>query len=121
HLSPREPAIYIWYFQAGMAAVHAGEGEAALRWFQKSEKASPAYRHVVTIWRAVALADLGREDEARSLIAAYLSNTPAITVASWRRWFVDGSEIVASQRARIAAVLRRLGVPDGEFESGSIH
>ncbi|MBN9088765.1 MAG: winged helix-turn-helix domain-containing protein [Reyranella sp.] len=120
HLRPQEPAIYIWYFQAGMAAVHASDGETALRWFQKSEEASPAYRRFVAVWRAVALADLGREDEARSLLVGYLSNKPAITIASWRRNFVDGSETVAAQRARIAGVLRRLGVPDGDFTSGSV-
>lgn len=113
-LAPHEPAMYIWYFQAGMAAVHAGDGETALKWFQKSEEASPAYRHLIMVWRAVALADLGREDEARALIAEYLSITPAITVASWRRNFADGSAIVASQRARIADVLLRIGVPSGE-------
>jgi DNA-binding winged helix-turn-helix (wHTH) protein/cytochrome c-type biogenesis protein CcmH/NrfG len=108
-LSPHEPAIYIWYFQAGMAAVHAGDGNTALNWFQKSEDASTAYHHLNVIWRAVAMADLGREDEARALIAGNLS--PAITVASWRRNFVDGSALVASQRARIADVLLRIGVP----------
>ena len=101
-LAPDEPTIYIWYFQAGMAAVHAADGETALGWFRKSEEASQAYHRHIMLWRAVALADLGRDEEARALIARHLADAPEATVANWRRYFPGRNAMVAAQRTRIA-------------------
>jgi len=117
-LAPDEPTIYIWYFQAGMAAVHAADGETALGWFRKSEEASQAYHRHIMLWRAVALADLGRDEEARALIARHLADAPEATVANWRRYFPGRNAMVAAQRTRIAESLSRLGVPRGDINVG---
>ena len=98
-----------------MAAVHAGDDEMALSWLQKSEETSPLYRRHVLLWRSIALANLGRETEARASIARYLSDAPDVTIASWRsRTFPRGNTAVTAQRKRIADVLCRLGIPEGE-------
>lgn len=113
-LAPDEPYIFIWHFQAGMAAVHAADAEAALAWLHKSEAASPAYHRHVKLWRSVALADLGREEEARALVADYLATSTRFTVATWVAHFPSHNAAVAAQRARIGRVLERLGVPPGD-------
>src|SRR6185436_3694846 len=119
-LAPDEPANFIWYFQVGMAAVHAGDDELALTWLQKSEETSPLYHRHVLLWRSIALADLGRETEARASIARYLSDAPNFSIASWSRTFPQGNAAVTAQRKRIADALRRLGIPEGEVNSSSI-
>jgi DNA-binding winged helix-turn-helix (wHTH) protein/tetratricopeptide (TPR) repeat protein len=119
-LSPDEPAIFIWYFQAGMAAVHAGDHELALTWLQKSEERSPIYRRHVLLWRAIALGALGREAEGRAVMAQYLADAPDFSIASWKRTFPWRNAAVAAQRERIATVLRRLGLTEGDVKTGSI-
>jgi DNA-binding winged helix-turn-helix (wHTH) protein/tetratricopeptide (TPR) repeat protein len=111
-LSPADPLAFIWCFQAGMAAVHLGQSETALQWFVKSEQANPAYLRHIMPWRAVAHAELGREDEARALMAQHVANSPGLTLARWNEYFPRRNAIVAAQRERIAAILLRLGLPE---------
>lgn len=113
-LSPNDPLIYIWYYQAGMAAVHAQQSHIALEWLQKSEQANSAYLQHVTFWRAVASADAGFTEEGRWLMARYIANAPTFTVAAWNEHFPRRNAMVAVQRARIANVLNGLGLPAGE-------
>lgn len=112
-LGPKDIAMFIWYFQAGMAAVHIGEYQMALQWFQKSEDANPAYVHNMRPWRAIANAALGRNDEAHAFLAEHLAHSPGLTLARWNQRFPRSNATVAAQRERIAEVLRRLGIPEG--------
>ena len=111
-LNPAEAAIHVWYFWAGMAALHAGMHEEAVRWLQKALEARPIYPHPVPLL-AAAYAETGREAEARALVARHLARTPALTLHSVRREYPAHNAVVAKQRARIAQVLRSLGIPDG--------
>lgn len=117
-MDPDEPFIGIWYFQAGMAAVHAADGEVGLRWFDRSEAATALYRRQIKLWRAVALVDAGRGQEAAALIEEYRGTSPHVTVASWLAHFPNRNAAATTQRLRIADVLRRLGIPAGDMHAG---
>jgi tetratricopeptide (TPR) repeat protein len=119
-LGPKDVALFIWCFQAGMAAVHVGAYDAALQWFQKSEDANPAYVHNMRPWRAIANAALGRYDEARAFLEEHLAHSPGLTLARWDQRFPRSNTLVGQQRERIAEILRHLGVPDGRVQTGSV-
>lgn len=111
-LNPSEAAIHVWYCWAGMAALHAGRHEEAVRWLQKALKVRPAYPHPVPLL-ATAYAETGRQVEARELIAKYVAGRPDLTMRSVRRDYPPQNPLVARQRERIAQVLQALGVPEG--------
>lgn len=119
-LKPAEPVIYIWYFWAGVGATHAGKGEAALQWLLKAKQADGTYYPFALSWLALAHAELGQDDEARALMAERLTKSPALTVWTWKRDYPPRNATVAMQRERITAALRRLGVPEGKLQTGSI-
>jgi lipopolysaccharide biosynthesis regulator YciM len=110
-----------WHYWAGMAAVHADRSETAIQWFQKWREPDQPYERFVAPWLAVAYADVGREDEARALIAAHLARVPAFTIATFTRDFPGSNSAVARQRQRVTERLRRLGVPDGRVQTGAVH
>src|SRR5208282_2001874 len=64
-LSPRDTTAYSWMTVAGIAKNHLGSYEQAVAWCRRAIEANrnfpPAY-----FWLAVALAQLGRLDEARA-------------------------------------------------------
>jgi DNA-binding winged helix-turn-helix (wHTH) protein/cytochrome c-type biogenesis protein CcmH/NrfG len=111
-LNPSEAAIHVWYCWAGMAALHAGRHEDAVRWLLKALEARPTYPHPVPLL-AAAYVETGREAEARSLIAQHLARTRDLTILSVRRDYPAQNPAVATQRERIAQVLQNLGVPEG--------
>ena len=111
-INPSELAIHVWYWWAGFAAAHAAKYEVAAVWLEKARAAKPDYRHPIPLL-AVAYAETGREEEGRALMAKYLERAPHLTIATMRRDFPSRNPIVKAQRERIAAVLRRLGVPEG--------
>ena len=117
-LSPSEAAIHVWYCWAGMAALHAGKDEAAVKWLLKAHQARPSYPLPVPLL-AVAYARTGREAEGRALIAEHLARAPTLTLQTFRRNYPPSNPIVARQREHIALVLERLGVPDGVVRSSN--
>src|SRR4051812_9535457 len=74
--------FYFWCYWAGMAAVHAGNYEAALHWLLRSRQANRAYENTL-IWLALAYAGLGKPQEAAPLVAEFLAARPIFTVARW--------------------------------------
>jgi DNA-binding winged helix-turn-helix (wHTH) protein/TolB-like protein len=118
-LSPADPNLHLWYSNAGQAAVHVGDYEAAVRWLQKARQASRGIVRAVP-WLAVAYAGLGREDEGRALIKEHLRSGHSLTISEWNRRNPLGSGVLAEQRARIVAMLRRLGVPEGKIQTGAV-
>lgn len=118
-LSPADPLRHIWYAWAGLAAIHIGDKEVALRWLVKAHEAEPA-NVVASLLLAIAYAEIGREDEARALMAERLARPPTLTLWSWNQDHSSRNPLVAKQRERITAVLRRLGVPEGKIKTGSV-
>ena len=117
-LSLTEAAIHVWYCWAGMAALHAGKHEAAMKWLLKAHQARPNYPLPVPLL-AVAYAETGREADGRALMAEHLTRAPSLTMLTWRRDYPAHNPIVAKQRERIADILIRLGVPGGRVQTGS--
>jgi DNA-binding winged helix-turn-helix (wHTH) protein/Tfp pilus assembly protein PilF len=109
-LSPNDPRLFNLYYWIGMAAVHAGKSETALEWLLKWREPNQLFDRLASPWLAVTYADLGEEQKAR----AHLARVPNFTMAAFGSAFPAGNPVVARQRERIAAVLRRLGVPEGE-------
>src|SRR5262245_4962579 len=117
-LGPADPNRHLWYFRAGMAAVHTGEYETALQWLQKARQAKG--RENTVPWLAVAYAGLGREDEGRALINEHLRSGQRLTISEWNRRYPLGNGVLAEQRARIVAMLKQLGVPEGRTQTGAV-
>jgi tetratricopeptide (TPR) repeat protein len=119
-LAPSEPRLHNWYYWLGMAAVHAGQSDIAVHWLLKGREDDALYYRLAMPWLAIAYADLGREDDGRTLMAQYLAKHPTYALAGWSKAFPRLNPRVAAQRDRIAEVLRRLGVPDSNLRTGSV-
>lgn len=117
-LSPTDFALYNWYYFAGLAALHLGDHEGALDWLRKSHQANRANDNTLRLM-AVALADAGREDEARKKIGEFLKARPGATLDDWRRPNWNSHPEVAARRERIRATLQRLGVPEAKLQAAS--
>ena len=85
-LSPRDMTAYIWMTNAGLAKLHLGGYEQAVRWYRRAIEANRNYP-VAYFRLAAALAQLGQFDEAHSAVKAGLGLNPSFTVsrarASW--------------------------------------
>ena len=113
---PGTGALHLWQFWAGQAALLLGEDKVALQWLQKARRVN--YTDPVP-GLAVALARLGREDEARALLAEHAAKTPRFTVSDWVARHAPRNAVAAAQFARIADTLRRLDTSGGKVEVGS--
>ena len=112
-LSPRDTAAYIWITYVGMAKNVLGSYEQAVAWFRRAIEAN---RNHPNAWfhLAVALARLGRLDEARSAVKAGLALNPSFTVSRFHAVstaFSDDPTYLA-QREPILDGLRKAGVPE---------
>ena len=79
-LSPRDTFAYIWLFIAGVAKNYLSSWEQSVAWFRQAIEANRnfplAFFHL-----SAALAQLGRLDEARSVVKAGLALDPAFAVS----------------------------------------
>ena len=116
-LSPTDPLVHVWYFWAGMAALHIADYQAAVQWLLKARQANRSYALSVQLL-AVAYHGLGEFEKAKALMAEYLHQSANFTIARWSRIFVTDNPIVAEQRKRIEEALRGLGVPEGDSVTG---
>jgi tetratricopeptide (TPR) repeat protein len=117
-LSPTDNALYIWCLWAGMAAVHTGDYEAALRWLRRSRQANHSFDNTL-IWLALAHVGLGQTKEAQPLVAEFVASRPRFTISRWALAPPYRNHVVAQQRAQIAALMLRLGIKQDEAEERS--
>ncbi|HEY7552379.1 MAG TPA: winged helix-turn-helix domain-containing protein [Hyphomicrobiaceae bacterium] len=119
-LSPTDSASLAgWRLWAGEAAVHIGDYVAAVDWLEGARQANQADFSPLP-WLAVAYAGIGQEDKARAEMSTYLAKAPGFTLAAWNRDNPRSHHpVVAEQRARIAEMLRRLGVPEGDTRTSA--
>jgi TolB-like protein/class 3 adenylate cyclase len=82
-LSPRDTMAYRWMTHAGIAKTHLGHWEQAVAWFRRSIEANRNFPHPHFVL-GVALAQLGRLDEARSAVKAGLVLDPGFAVSRFR-------------------------------------
>jgi TolB-like protein/class 3 adenylate cyclase/Tfp pilus assembly protein PilF len=112
-VSPRDTTAYIWMTNVGVAKNHLGSHEQAVAWCRRAIEANRNYPlpHFVL---GVALAHLGRLDEARSAVKAGLALNPAFAVSRARALWAAMSDdpTYLAQRETILDGLRKAGVPE---------
>ena len=111
-LSPRDTSVYRWQAIAGAAKV----------FLAKDEEAVPQLRHAIEVNRnyqpahfylAVALAGLGRLDEARIPAKEALAIDPTFTIRRYRAGAPSDNPVFLAGRQRIYELMRKVGVPEG--------
>ena len=112
-LSPRDMTAYVWMTNAGLAKLHLGGYEQAVRWYRQAIEANRNYP-VAYFRLAAALAQLGRFDEAHSAVKAGLGLNPSFTVsrarASWTARSDNPTYLAGLEP--ILEGLRKAGVPE---------
>jgi tetratricopeptide (TPR) repeat protein len=112
-LSPRDTLAYGWMDCAGVAKNYLGLYDQAAPWFRRAIEANRnvAHPHFVL---GVALALLGRLDEARTSVRAGLALNPSLTMsrarATWTAMSDDPTHL--AQLERLLEGLRKAGVPE---------
>jgi TolB-like protein/class 3 adenylate cyclase len=82
-LSPRDTTAFVWMTHVGLAKNLLGSWEQAVAWCRRALEANPNYPRAY-FQLAVALAHLGRLDEAHSSVKAGIAINPSFTVARAR-------------------------------------
>ena len=112
-LSPRDTLAYIWMDVGGLAQLHLGSYEQAATWYRRSIEANRNYP-VIHLGLAVALAQLGRLDEAHFAVKAGLALDPAYTISRTRSLWTEQSDdsTYLAGVERIFDGLRKAGMPE---------
>ena len=112
-LSPRDTAVYLW------RSINGYRSKSFLARMKKpSENCGERSKPTVTLraahfYLAVALAELGRLDEARLEVREVLSIDPTFTLRRYRGDAPSDNPIFMSRRQQIYAVMRNVGIPEG--------
>jgi TolB-like protein/DNA-binding winged helix-turn-helix (wHTH) protein len=112
-LSPRDTMAYNWMSYAGIAKNYLGLYNQAIPWFRRAIEANRNFPHPHFVL-GVALALLGRLDEARSSVRAGLALNPTFTIsrarAAWSAMNDDPARL--AQLERLLDGLRKAGAPE---------
>ena len=112
-LSPRDTLAYLWMTNVGIAKNQVASWEQAVGWLRRAIEANRNFStaHLVL---AVALAQLGRLDEARSAVKAGLALNPAFTISRARAAWMAMSDVPTylAQLEPILEGLRKAGIPE---------
>ena len=111
-LSPQDTLAYLWLAVVGHTKVHLGSHEEAVAWFMRSMEINQNYP-LAHFYLAVALANLGRLEEANSEVQVGLALDPTFTIARFRSGASSDNEIYLAQRERIYDGMRKAGTPEG--------
>jgi len=114
-LSPRDSNALWWMSTAGYAKLQLGADEEAVTRFRRGVEAN---RNLPLTYfgLAVALAHLGRLDEARAAAQAGLALDPSFTIHRYRVGTSSDNPIYLTGRERIYDGMRQAGVPEGGNE-----
>ena len=110
-LSPRDAAVYLWRSFNGSVKVFLGKDQEAV---EELRRAIEANRNFSTghFYLAVALAELGRLDEARVEAREGLSIDPTFTIRRYRGDTPSDNPIFLNRRQQIYELMRKVGVPE---------
>jgi TolB-like protein/class 3 adenylate cyclase/Tfp pilus assembly protein PilF len=112
-LSPRDTIAYNWMSYAGIAKNYLGLYDQAIPWFRRAIEANRNFAHPHFVL-GVALALLGRLDEARSSVRSGLALNPTFTIsrarAAWSAMSDDPTHL--AQTERLFEGMRKAGVPE---------
>ncbi|HEY1863187.1 MAG TPA: adenylate/guanylate cyclase domain-containing protein, partial [Roseiarcus sp.] len=111
-LSPRDTAAYLWRSFAGSVKVFLGKNEEAVALLRHAIETNRNHA-LPHFYLAVALAELGRLDEARLETREGLFIDPTFTIRRYRGDAPTDNPIFMSRRQQIYEIMRRVGVPEG--------
>jgi TolB-like protein/class 3 adenylate cyclase len=111
-LSPRDAAVYLWRTFNGSVKVFLGKDEEAVGELRRAIEANRNFA-AGHFYLAVALAELGRLDEARLEVREGLSIDPTFTIRRYRGDAPSDNPIFMSRRRQIYEIMRNIGVPEG--------
>jgi adenylate cyclase len=109
-LSPRDPAMNLWFFSICHAHSHLAQDEAAIEWCNKSVALGPFWVAYVDL--ASAYAWLGREREAHEAVAKLLELKPGYTVSRWANESWSDNPKFMTEYQRITDGLRKAGLAE---------
>jgi TolB-like protein/class 3 adenylate cyclase len=112
-LSPRDTGVSGAMHTAGYAKNHLGEWEQAVAWFRRSIEAYRNHPHQ-HFQMGIALARLGRLEEARSAVKAGLVLNPAFSISLARATWTAASDnpVYLAQFETILEGMRIAGIPE---------
>jgi tetratricopeptide (TPR) repeat protein len=110
-LSPRDPLLFAFYLQKGLAYFALGKNADAIDWLRRVRASAPGVPELEA-WLAAALALDGQEIEARKALEQYLTAGRMKTIAQWktRRQEAD-TPFYWAFRERLDEGLRKAGMP----------
>jgi TolB-like protein/class 3 adenylate cyclase len=111
-LSPRDTAVYLWRCFNGSVKVFLAKNEEAIGELRRAIEANRNFA-AAHFYRAVALAELGRLDEARLEAREGLSIDPAFTIRRYRADAPSDNPVFLSRRKQIYQIMRRVDLPEG--------
>ena len=112
-ISPRDANVSAWFAVAGFAKDWLCRYDEAIAWQRRSIESNGNYP-TAHFHLAMALAHLGRLEEARAAARAGLALNPHLTIASYREANIfSNSPAHLAWRERQFEGLRRAGVPEG--------
>jgi DNA-binding winged helix-turn-helix (wHTH) protein/TolB-like protein len=115
-LSPNDPYVGAWYLWAGIAEAHVGHYRRAIKWLLSARNENRV-RVNAAPWLAVAHGGLDEWGEARLYLKEHLRDFPTFSLSNWNQTFPAHNPAVEAQRARIVAILCRLGTPGCEVST----
>jgi TolB-like protein/class 3 adenylate cyclase len=112
-LSPRDTTAFVWMTHVGLAKNLLGSWEQAVAWCRRAIEANPNYPRAY-FQLALALAHLGRLDEAHSSVNAGIAINPSFTVSRARvDWTALSDEpTYLAQLEPLLEGMRKAGVPE---------
>jgi TolB-like protein/class 3 adenylate cyclase len=112
-LSPRDTNAYIWMGIAAATKNYLGSYEEAVAWCRRAIEANRNYP-IALFHLALALAQLGRLDEARSAVKAGLAVNPSFTISRARAAWTALSDhpTYPAQLEPVFEGLRKAGLPE---------
>jgi tetratricopeptide (TPR) repeat protein len=107
-LSPLDPLTFNTHAGLGAARAQVGDYAGAVPHFERAMRERPG---AIWLWRilCVCLMGAGEEARARELAGRLMAAQPAFTI----RRYLEAVEGRPERKAEFAALLRRLGLPEG--------
>ena len=110
-LSPRDTAVYLWRTFNGSVKVFLGKDEDAVGELRRAIEANRNFP-LAHFYLAVALAELGRLDEARLEAREGLSIDPMFTIRRYRADAPSDNPIFLNRRQQIYELMREVDIPE---------
>jgi adenylate cyclase len=110
-ISPRDPLLWSWTLNAGLAHCALGNDAVALDWARRAVQANPQ-SHFTHLYSGAIASLMGRPDEAQSAVAEYVRLRPEGTISRLRKETSSDEPRYLALRERLYGGLRTAGLPD---------